>query len=218
METNKKNGSIVAIVILAILVVALGGYIGYDKFLNNNNTSTTEENSKNETNTKNEIEDSETYKYKALLINNDNCMNCSNEYGKMKYELASGFYKSYQARISNEESTQISYATNTDTTSHTISFDKKIQDILVGTIGNDWDSEIIFTLMEDGTVEYIKWYENKLNNNIVSTKLNDVKDIIKLYLVTANPEGSQYGDGMTVLAQKSDGSFYDLQYIIFKQQ
>lgn len=58
MEVEKKNekSSVIAIVILTILVIALGGYIGYDKFLSEDITSTTEENSKNETNAKNEIE------------------------------------------------------------------------------------------------------------------------------------------------------------------
>lgn len=59
VEKNKSKGSVVVIVILTILVIALGGYIGYDKFLNKNNTSTTEENSKNETNTKNKVQNSE---------------------------------------------------------------------------------------------------------------------------------------------------------------
>lgn len=43
MENNKKNGLIVTIVILAILVVVLGGYIVYDKFLNKDTASSTEE-------------------------------------------------------------------------------------------------------------------------------------------------------------------------------
>ena len=54
METNKKSGSVVAIVILAILVVILGGYIGYDKILSKNTVSSTGENTKNESNSSEE--------------------------------------------------------------------------------------------------------------------------------------------------------------------
>ena len=56
MEKNKKKGSIVAIIILAILVILLGGYIGYDKFLSKDSksTCTVEKNSKNEVNSKKE--------------------------------------------------------------------------------------------------------------------------------------------------------------------
>ena len=40
METNKKSNFI--IIILAILVIALGGYIAFDKFLNKNNANSNE--------------------------------------------------------------------------------------------------------------------------------------------------------------------------------
>ena len=67
METNKKSGSVVAIVILAILVVILGGYIGYDKILSKNTVSSTGENTKNESNSSEET----TSDTKAVdLINN----------------------------------------------------------------------------------------------------------------------------------------------------
>lgn len=61
MEIKKKNakGLIIAIVILVILVIALGGYISYDKFLSKDNTETTEENAKNKANAKNEIQNTE---------------------------------------------------------------------------------------------------------------------------------------------------------------
>lgn len=63
MENEKKNskGTIVIIVILLILVVALGSYIGYDKFLSKDSTdtSTTEKKSKNETDVKKEVQNTE---------------------------------------------------------------------------------------------------------------------------------------------------------------
>ena len=64
MEANKKNGSIVAIVILAILVVVLGGYIGYDKFLNKNTVSSNDNSSvaKDETNVENNVENEQNSK------------------------------------------------------------------------------------------------------------------------------------------------------------
>lgn len=54
-EKNKSKDSSIAIIILTILVIALGGYIGYDKFLSKDNASITEENLKSETD-KNEVE------------------------------------------------------------------------------------------------------------------------------------------------------------------
>ena len=62
--------------------------------------------------------------------------------------------------------------------------------------------------MKDGTVEYIpiaKAYKAKSPEEIKSTygTIPEVKNIIKLYQVSA-------GSYVTVLAQKADGSFYDL--------
>lgn len=58
MESEKKNGKrlIVALVILSILVLGLGGYIVYDKVISNDNTKTnTSNNSNSSNNTKEEI-------------------------------------------------------------------------------------------------------------------------------------------------------------------
>ena len=67
MEENKKGnkGMVVAIVILSMLVVALSGYICYDKFLNNNTTDKQTENNKikednNDKNTETTEEDKST--------------------------------------------------------------------------------------------------------------------------------------------------------------
>lgn len=61
MNVEKKNGKglVFITIIFAILVLLLGGYIVYDKILNKNNTSTTEQNSNNEINEKNKVENSE---------------------------------------------------------------------------------------------------------------------------------------------------------------
>ena len=61
MEDNKKknNGSVIIITILAVLVVGLAGYIGYDKLLNKESVKTnkTEEKTKNEDNNKKTTEE-----------------------------------------------------------------------------------------------------------------------------------------------------------------
>ncbi len=56
-RTNKNNTGLV--IILAILVVALGSYIGYDKLLKKETVNVTEKTPKKETGTKNEIESTE---------------------------------------------------------------------------------------------------------------------------------------------------------------
>lgn len=66
METKKENNSNVAVIILAILIVILGGYIGYDKFINKGTTKSTLESEKKEVNTQNSNENTKV----VDLINN----------------------------------------------------------------------------------------------------------------------------------------------------
>lgn len=76
MENEKKSGkgSIIVIIILTILVICLGGYIGYDKFLNTNNT-VTEENSTNEVDDKDVVENTEEdTNDEEVNANNNDCV------------------------------------------------------------------------------------------------------------------------------------------------
>lgn len=90
MEVNQKKakGFVIAIVVLTILVLALGGYIGYDKFLSKNvtETSTTEKNSKSETDVNNEIENSKNEEnnkednQNEAIVSNSNKAKCYGTY------------------------------------------------------------------------------------------------------------------------------------------
>ena len=92
METNKKNGSIVVIVVLTILVVVLGGYIVYDKFLNDNNTNINEENSTNKTNAKNENENPK---------EDDTSQDITENNGYLKTRICAGIYSGNAAITQN---------------------------------------------------------------------------------------------------------------------
>ena len=54
MENKNSKGLVVAVVILSVLVVLLGAYIGYDKFLNKEETIQSENKEKNSNSTKSE--------------------------------------------------------------------------------------------------------------------------------------------------------------------
>lgn len=94
-----------------------------------------------------------------------------------------------------------------------ITFDQEVSEFMFGAFGQDASSETMLFLMKDGTVEYIpiaKAYKAKSPEEIKSTygAIPEVKDIIKLYHVSAGAQNA--GGYTTVLAQKADGSFYDL--------
>ena len=89
-----------------------------------------------------------------------------------------------------------------------ITFDQEVSEFMFGGFGQEASNETMLFLMKDGTVEYIpiaKAYKAKSPEEIKSTygTIPEVKNIIKLYQVSA-------GSYVTVLAQKADGSFYDL--------
>lgn len=89
-----------------------------------------------------------------------------------------------------------------------IRFDKKIADIFFGTMGQDSSNDTLFILLEDGTVEYIPivhMFNNVQESPISYGKINDVSDITKFVLASTQ-------NGVTTLAIKSDGSFYDMWY------
>lgn len=216
METNKKNGSIVAIVILAILVVVLGGYIGYDKFLSNNNTSTTEENSKSETkegNSKNESTEEKNIEY---VFDENNIYNKDDSYNYKvvdKNDFA-GYVKSTEnGVIVNDNSNNISYEIN-----------KKYKTYIETTIfkgGPGMDNYKAIFLTEDGTIEYLKYdvFANDLKGNIQYGfrlyKVNNLKNVEKLYLVELTSDRPVSPNGQTVVAQTKDGILYDLYDYVY---
>lgn len=230
MKTENKNGSIVAIVILAILVVGLGGYIVYDKFLSKNVIETTEENSKSEMNTKTENKiNEETNTYKALTIDNSNCLtDCNN----IEYTLGSSIAgDGIEVWIANNENTKINvninrtllkniyaYEFSSNEDMYTFEFTKKIQDTFVGHIGQDSSMPMLFVLLEDGSVQYVDLYSKITSGNASPKELSNVQNIIKFYSAGVRTKESETSGVMTVLAQTFDGKFYDLEKIIYNNQ
>lgn len=99
-------------------------------------------------------------------------------------------------------------STRNDMIDSKINFDKKIVDIFFGEMGQDSSGDTLFILLEDGTVEYIPVVHmfNHVQAEVVSYgKIINISDVIKFTL-------SSTSNGVTTLAIKSDGSFYDLWY------
>ena len=96
-------------------------------------------------------------------------------------------------------------------TTKKIHFSKQLKDIYIGGFGTDFSNDTILFLMEDGTVEYLP-IRNNLQYNPDNLKsygaLPELTDIVIFY------DSNKEETGSTVLAQKSDGTIYDLQPIV----
>ena len=99
--------------------------------------------------------------------------------------------------------------------SQTITFDKKINDVLFGGIGQDATGDVILFLMEDGTISYIPVYQALITNGVEALTtyqtISNITDVVKFY--TANVT-SGASSSVTVLAQTKDGTLYDLAPMI----
>lgn len=172
------------------------------------------------TNDKKEEKDS---KYVSLKIEDDNCIN-SNDYNYYLYDYSDGMTidledsRTVNLKISNLDSWGLTNY-NSNEQSFTINnFSKDIIDIRTGSIFPSLDGSVVIFLMEDGSVEYIPLYKALESNDVRSYgKLEGVEDIVKLYNVTAIPKNSPVGASASLLAQKSDGTFYDLDQILYNK-
>lgn len=98
--------------------------------------------------------------------------------------------------------------------SYVLTFDKKVVDVAYVGLSPDLDSDtFVFFLLEDGTIQYVKYYDIKYQNKCVLKSIENVDDIVKfdiLYIDHQRPTEQ----GTTIIAYKSDGTFYDLKRIV----
>lgn len=223
-NTNKKSSNIIFIVI----IIALLGYIGYDKFLTKeetdkkDNNTTTEEVEKTEE--KKEETTIEKKEYQSLVIDESNCItDCS----KVNYTIGSSIAGDGVEVWLEEGNTdrnkvvvnvnkellkkEYLYQISLSDDSFKIEFDKKIQDIFVGNVGQDSSIPILFVLFDDGTVQYVDLYNKITTGNAKIKDLSQVKNVTKFYSASVRTKESNSTSVMTVLAQTNDGKFYDLE-------
>ena len=229
MEEGKIKGKnntilIVIIVILLIAVIVLGGYI----FLNKDNSSTKYVTGSNNTNAKSEnvqknVEtNTNTQKTNTVItFDGSKSINSSEKNYTLSCQGNAGIWitvDSTQKTLTFSftptrviEFYQLTWtSTRNDMVSSKINFDKKIVDVFFGGMGQSSSGDTLFILLEDGTVEYIPIIHmfNHVQAEVVSYgKINGVSDVAKFTL--SNTSG-----GVTTLAIKNDGTFYDLWYAL----
>lgn len=215
---NKKNNNGVFISIICILVVivlGLGGYLFLEKNNSNSNNGSTSKNSQNSVS--NKVYTDGLKRDLVVPFDSSKAINSKGE----TYTLGAQGSASFWATVdSTQKVLTVSFvpaivvenyplnwtSTRRDMTKSTITFNKKIAEIFFGGFGQSMSGDTLFILLEDGTLEYIPLV-HALNNTqaeLVSYgEIKGVNGVVKLSL--ANTSG-----GVTTLAMKNDGSFYDL--------
>ncbi len=224
MKDFKKGNSnvalIIIIVILLIVVLGLCGYMFLNKDNSNNpqdvteNTNTATENESSQNNTETETNSVITFDG-TKSINSDEkdyTLSCQGNAGILITVDSTQKVLTFCYTPSKvAESYPLTWkSTKDDMSKSNITFEKKIIDVFFGGMGQSSSGDTLFILLEDGTVEYIPIVHmfNHVQDSPVSYgKIDGVSDVTKFTL-------SSTSGGVTTLAIKSDGTFYDLWYAL----
>ena len=236
MENAKKstNGLVTAIVVLAVLLVVALCSTAYFYFKANRNST---EGGNNKTTIVTDKENKNKNSEKLVVENGFNTSKSLNTSGKT-YTLVGSYANSglnlifdstkkkmevYIAACRFNFTYGIGWVTMNEETCAAegekqyekrgeISFSQEVSDFRIGGFGQEQSHDTMLFLMKDGTIEYIpikKGYTGISPDKVKSFgKIPGVEGIIKLYQVSAGGNGAS--GYTTVLAQKADGSFYDL--------
>lgn len=91
-----------------------------------------------------------------------------------------------------------------------------VVDIEVSYFGNGLGYETMIFLMDDGTLKYMSIREMAEEGKVrVQGDVKGISDIVRLETVTSST--GCFGGGWTMIAQKANGEFYDLQRILEEQ-
>lgn len=222
---KKNNTNIFLIVLVVILLILL--CISVIWIVTNTNTSSSSKN--NSTTTSKTVQSNSTVSTSSSTDNENNII--SFDSSKSLNSSESSYTLSCQGNAgiwvtvnSTQKELTFSYtpsrvvqyyslnwtSSRTDLNSDVIKFDKKIIDLYFGGMGQDSSHDTLFILLEDGTVEYIpivKMFNTAQGAAISYGKIDGVSNVTKFVL-------SSTTGGVTTLALKSDGSFYDMWYAL----
>lgn len=191
----KKN---IIIIILAVLTLGLGVFIGYDKFIKKSSCPVcTKCDVKGDTkDTKKSVvyekyEDNEGTVSKTYM---DDILSLSIETKDEKVVKVHNNFASLHPDLGMDVDA-------------VLTFDKNVDSVFSGVLSINMGG-VYFFLMEDGTVEYMRYSDIYLSNKYEHKVLEGVNKVIKFENISVNYEPA--GTKKTTLAYKSDGTFYDL--------
>ena len=219
---KKRNNKLIFIIALVVLILGLGGYLVYTLTSKSSNVETDKE-EKNQKNVVKTVDLSKCINNKSVTFKD-----LDGEVSTIGLEVVVNGNDT-NLKINWEKFGPVSGASTWANRTEELKIQKlakKVKSGFVGGEGQDSKGTILFYLMEDGTVEYTRLF-NQNNVNYTYDKdadgkitgqhfesegtVKNVKDVVKLYTVQVIDGQSGY---MTTIAAKKDGSFYDLGYEI----
>ncbi len=221
-EKNNK-GLIAVLVVLVVVIIGLVSYILVDRDVvlatkNNENADNKKVIEKGENTTK-EKTSSDT------IIDINKCINCTDKNGYYLINSKSHMDEVQAYFYSNNNTKGImtidvsaynqktGNAFNVSNNNYEYNFNQPIKDAGIYSIGQDDSTPIVMYLMKDGTINYVDIYKGLTANNLSEyKKVANVEDISTMY--AASMCSGDYCSVKTVLAQKDDGTFYDLGTLI----
>lgn len=220
-ENKKKKNNIVAIIFIITTIIAAGlaVYFYLDKEECLETTKVTNEATNKNSTTEKDSNTSTSIQTTLLSFDSSKCINDkTTKYTLATYDNADGL----SMKLSQDKKTvtlSINWKlfgplTNASAYAQTIenttinNFNQTIEDIYIGGFGQSSTGITLLYLMSDGTVEYTPLMNANSQGTIKSYgKITNVEKIVKFYTADVT-------DGVTTLAQKSDGTFYDLAPIL----
>lgn len=233
MENKRKNIYIIIFVITTIVAACLAVYFKVDgdrkvnslqRNLQENTLSQNNEETKSEEVTKldeNKTTERIVTEYKFYPdIDSSKCINSQGKYAKrISYEFIPLACVVNSDNKTANLTTDWSYATKVwgfvpnggngiYENKEVKNFSNEIVDVISTGWGQTADYSTLLFLMKDGSVEYIPVYKAYKTGNFASYgKINGVSDIVYIGNATVNNYNAP-------IAMKTDGSFYDLSYIL----
>ncbi len=228
-DKKKKSSPIYVFILLVIALIVGFGYFTYFSTLENlfYYDVEEEENNNNNDNNNDEIVIKEIDLSKGINTSLKYELTESNSYNDklgLRINLDNDKVTVTQSSVFNKTVSNITHSTYeaVDLTYEVTGLVGKVKSALVGGIGQDVTSTMLFFVMEDGTVEYVSMFKRNTDasGNLYFTialesdnkyyskgKVNNLDSIVKVY-------NALYAGGGTVLVAKADGSFYDLSSFI----
>lgn len=221
-----KKSSIIVIVILSVVILGLCAFIVYDKNLfgikgeSKKESNTVEKREKDNTNKT--VDSSNESKLFTISLNESKSLNSDTE--KLNYRVTTNSSMDGIFASCNNNKCVISISWdfvnktyfnlnpsksgNDDIEIENIS--GKIVDVFIDSMGQSASNSTMLILLDDGSVEYIPLFYALKNNDIKSYgKIDGVTNVTKFLSVSVNPK-SPGGGYHSIVALRSDGSFYDL--------
>lgn len=94
---------------------------------------------------------------------------------------------------------------------------ERVVDVLVASFGQAGGYEVVFFLMDDGTVEYIPIGRAIREGFHSYGKIEGIEGVVRLKQVAEEPVTGCIGGGLSAIAQKANGDFYNLYSLMEAQ-